>query len=81
MKISSTPLPVLANATSKLLWTNKTIDDSFASKGKSTMASSYNFELERPIVANLQKAMTTVDEEGSKFFYSEDLEENYISLD
>ena len=56
-------------------------DDSFASKGKSTTASSYNFESECPIAANLQKAMTTVDEEGSEFFYSEDLEENYISLD
>ena len=44
-------------------------DDSFVSKGKSTTASSYNFESERPIVANLQKAMTTADEEGSKFFF------------
>ena len=56
-------------------------DGSFASKGKSTMASSYIFESECPIAANLQKAMSTVDEEGSEFFYSEDLEENYISLD
>ena len=56
-------------------------DDSFASKGKSTTASSYNFESECPIAANLQKAMTTVDEEGSDLFYSEDYEENYFSLD
>ena len=56
-------------------------DDSFALKGKSTTASSYNFESECPIAANPQKAMTTIDEEGSEYFYSEDLEENYFSLD
>ena len=56
-------------------------DDSFASKGKSTTASSYNFESERPIAANLQNVMTTVDEEGSEYFYSEDLEDSYFSLD
>ena len=43
-------------------------DDSFASKGKSTTALSYNFESEYHIVVNLQKAKTTVDEEGSEFF-------------
>ena len=41
-------------------------DDSFASKGKSTTASSYNFESECPIAANLQKAMTT--EKAAIFF-------------
>ena len=56
-------------------------NDSFALKGKSTTASSYNFESECPIAVNLQKAMTTVDEEGSDFFYGQDLEENYFSLD
>ena len=56
-------------------------DDSFALKGKSTMASSYNFESECPVAANLQKAMTAVDEEGSDLFYSEDYEEYYFSLD
>ena len=43
-------------------------DDSFASKGKTTTESSYNFESECPIAANLQKAMTTVEEEDSDFF-------------
>ena len=56
-------------------------DNNFALKGKSTTASSFNFELECPIAANLQNAMTTVDEEGSEYFYSEGLEEIYFSLD
>ena len=53
-------------------------DDIFASKGKSTMASSYKFDLECLIAANLPKAMTTVVEECSIYFYSKDLEENYF---
>ena len=43
-------------------------DDSFASGGKSTSTSTYSLELECPIAANLQKVLTTVDEEDSWFY-------------
>ena len=56
-------------------------DDSFASKGKSTTTSSYNFESEWLCTTNLHKAMTTVDEKGSKFVSVQELEENCFSLD
>ena len=55
-------------------------DNSFASKGKSISASSYNFELECPIAANLQKVMIAVNEEGSWFCSGRELDKNYLSL-
>ena len=45
------------------------------------MASPYKFKSECPIAANVQKAMTIVDEEGSDFFSGQELEENYFSFD
>ena len=55
-------------------------DDSFA-KSKSTMASSYNFELECPIAASLQQKMATVDEEVNFYHSSQDLDEIDFGLD
>ena len=45
-------------------------DDRFALKRQTNNGIIIDLEPECPITTNLQKAMTTVDEEGSKFFSS-----------
>ena len=56
-------------------------DDSFASKSKSTMASSYDFESECPIAASLQQKMATVNEVDEFVYSSQELNEIDFGLD